>query len=220
MRSPPRYGPPPMDRRTDYPVSCKTVSPFHLWRESNLKLQNIHICVCRTTYAVSPTSHPLHTTATPTTIPTLPHTPGGEKDLTAQTEIFTELFSRYYEGPPPTYRGREESRSRWALVVLASIWHQFYFFGAAGRITTERWRSSCAGLQTGRVKGESRMPCHTLRISYKCVSLISRGISEKDLLKVQKHKIHRTLAGMGGGSFEFDPKCDSPFFRLQTFDKR
>ena len=81
-------------------------------RESNLKLQNIHICVCRITYAVSPTSHPPRTTATPTTIPTLPHTPGGEKDLTAQTEIFTKLFSRYYEGPPPTYRGREESRSR------------------------------------------------------------------------------------------------------------
>ena len=106
------------------------------------------------------------------------------------------------------------------LLLCSSFYLFFDFFAAAGRITTERWRSSCAGLQTGRVKGESRMPCQTLRISYKCVSLISRGISEKDLLKVQKHKIHRFLAGVGGGSFEFDPKCDSPFFRLQTFDKR
>ena len=45
-------------------------------------------------------------------------------------------------------------------------------------------------------------------------------MSEKDLFKVQKPKIHRTLAGMGGGSFEFDPKCDSPFLRLQTFDQK
>ena len=26
-------------------------------------------------------------------------------------------FSRYYEGPPPTYRGRDESRSRWARLL-------------------------------------------------------------------------------------------------------
>ena len=37
-------------------------------------------------------------------------------------------------------------------------------------------------------------------------------MSEKDLFKVQKPKIHRNLAGMGGGSFEIDPKCDSLFF--------
>jgi len=65
MRSPPRYGPPPMDRRTDYPDYLRGLShqppPAYY-------------------------SYPHHHPYPP------PHT-------------------RYYEGPPPTYRGREESRS-------------------------------------------------------------------------------------------------------------
>jgi len=67
MRSPPRYGPPTMDRRTEYPDYMRGLShqppPAYY-------------------------SYPHHHPGYPP-----PHT-------------------RYYEGPPPTYRGRDESRSR------------------------------------------------------------------------------------------------------------
>ena len=54
------------------------------------------------------------------------------------------------------------------FIELFFIWkyqllHQFDFF-AAGQIITERWRSSCAGLLIGRVRGETRMSCQKIRI--------------------------------------------------------
>merc|ERR1719239_1970040 len=68
------------------------------------------------TCAVSLTSHPLLITVTPTTIPTLPHTP----DTTRVHRQLTEGERRVGAG----------------LIIII-----------------ERWRSSCAGLLIGRVRG-------------------------------------------------------------------
>ena len=75
------------------------------------------------------------------------------------------LFDRYYEGPPPTYRGREESRSRWASTfsVTNFLWwlsddqrsDYLIIYFSAGLIITERWMNFCAEQLTGHGKGEN-----------------------------------------------------------------
>ena len=181
MRSPPRYGPPPMDRRTDYPVRSKSDSPFHCWWQIShfttwpesilLLIANYPYLYCRTTCVVSPTSHPLPTTVTPTTIPTLPHTPGFQ-DFSSKWNLNENTW--FLDTTRVHRQLTGEERRVGAGELWFWLWHQFDFVFAAGLIITERWRSSCAGLQIGRVKGESRiiairaMPCWKLWISYVC----------------------------------------------------